>query len=104
MKKIIAILSAFALPAFADDARPYEFEVTPSCVWNKNVGVCAVHNQFKDQIECKVSILGKSFKGLTIGNTRVVVIPSQRFMDVKVFVPEGDILTYVSGTADCKAQ
>jgi len=104
MKKIIAILSAFALPAFAQDTRPYDFEVTPSCVWNKNVGVCAVHNQYKDQIDCKVSILGKSFRGVTIGNTRQVVIPAQRFMDVKVFAPEGDLIVDVRGSADCRAQ
>ena len=103
MKKFIALLTAFALPVMANDVGPFEFEITPSCIWNKNTAVCIVHNQYNNLITCTVSIQAKSLKGITTGNTRQLVISAQKFMDVKVFAPEGDAIIAVSGFADCKA-
>ena len=103
--KITLIALLFAVPALANDARPYQFEVEPGCVWNKNEGRCVVQNRFKDQIKCTITVSGKTEKGLKVGNTHLVSIPAKQYNDqARVYAKEGDALVSVTATADCTAQ
>ena len=102
MKKALILAFVCCLPAAAQSPRPYEFELTPGCMWNKSQGTCVITNRHKTPITCKVAVRGKTFNQLKVGSTRIVVINAGEFNNsAKVFSPPEDLLTYVSATADC---
>jgi hypothetical protein len=109
MKKLAAyFIGAFALfmslASHGQERQRDLVELTPGCLWNKSAGRCVIKNNFNDSIECEITVTGKTFRGVTIGNTRKVVVHAKMFDDsTKVFAARGDVLTHVKAHAECFA-
>ena len=105
MKTILFVVAfLFSVPILAADARSFDFEMEPGCMWSKDKGRCIVSNRSYDPIRCKVTVTGETFRGTRIGNTQIVTVAARRFDDSpRIQIPAGDVLVNVRASADCKA-
>lgn len=113
MKKFDYCLLAFAfvcslLLSFDVSAQPtrsYDFEMEPDCIWNKSTAQCVLQNKLPITITCQVTVSGKTFRGVKLGNTRTVIVPAKSVdSSTRIYVAEGDVLTYAAAWADCRTE
>lgn len=104
MKKILMTIAVLcALPAGAQSSRPFDFELSPGCMWTAERAACVVKNQYQAPITCKIDLHAKTFTGPGVKTAKTLAIPPGSFEIIRVFSPPNNVLTHVGGHADCRA-